>query len=171
MISPGMLTESKEAVTALMVITVVISAYGGTWSRKVSKVLPMFFAFVAIFSIALWASIVLGLNLMSASNTATYYIAAALVDIATILLALTLAFAIAAILEIDELFTLRSHIADVRAWANGDAWLWFPLANARAIASELKGLIKGLSIMAYIYAVTIAAYALYSVFLVRLEVG
>lgn len=165
MISPGMLTESKEAVTALMVITVAVSAYGGVRSREVNRVLPIFFAFTAVFSIALWASIVLGLNLMSTSNTAAYYIAAALVDIATILLALTLAFVIAAILEIDELFTLRSHIADVRAWANGDAWLWFPLANARAIVSVLKDMIKGLSIMAYIYAVITAASASYLTFL------
>jgi hypothetical protein len=160
-----MLTESKEAVTALMVITVAVSAYGGVRSREVNRVLPIFFAFTAVFSIALWASIVLGLNLMSTSNTAAYYIAAALVDIATILLALTLAFVIAAILEIDELFTLRSHIADVRAWANGDAWLWFPLANARAIVSVLKDMIKGLSIMAYIYAVITAASASYLTFL------
>jgi hypothetical protein len=165
MISPGTLIESKEAVTALMVITVAVSTYGGMRSREINRVLPVFFAFAAVFSIALWASIVLGLNLMSTSNTAAYYIATALVDIATILLALTLAFVIAAVLEIDELFTLRSHIVNVRAWANGDAWLWFPLANARAIASVLKEVIKGLFIMAYIYAVITAAVASYLIFL------
>ena len=165
MISPGTLTESKEAVTALMVITVAVSVYGGVRSREVNRVLPVFFAFAAVFSIALWASIVLGLNLMSTSNTAAYYIAAALVDIATILLALTLAFVIGAVLETDELFTLRSHIADVRAWANEDAWLWFPLADARAIMSVLKDMIKGLSVMAYIYAVITAASASYLTFL------
>jgi len=67
-VSPGMLTEAKEVATALMVITVAVSIYGGVKSREVSKALPVFFAFAAVSSIALWASAVLGLNLITPTN-------------------------------------------------------------------------------------------------------
>ena len=165
MISPGMLTESKEVVTALMVITVAVSAYGGVRTREINRVLPAFFGFAAAFSVALWASAVLGLNLMSTSNTAAYYVTVAWVNTAIILLALTLATVIFAIIAINDVLALRSHIADMRTWTEGEAWLWFPATIARATASVLKDVIKGLSVMAYIYAVITAASASYLIFL------
>jgi len=169
MISPSVLTETKEGVTALMVITVAASVYGGVRSREVSKVLPAFFAFAAILSIALWASAVLGLNLIepttSAGSTATYYVAVAWVNAVIILLALTLAVVIFAIIAINDVLALRSFIADMRTWIKGEADLLFPATIARATASVLKDVIKGLFVMAYVYAVITAASASYLVFL------
>jgi hypothetical protein len=162
-----MLTETKEGVTALMVITVAVSVYGGVRSREVSKVLPVFFAFAAVFSVALWASAVLGLNLASTGNTTAYYVTVAWVDAAIIILALTLATVIAAIIMINDVLALRSFIADMRTWTEGEVELWFPATIARATASVLKDVIKGLSIVAYIYAVITAASASYLIFLTR----
>ena len=165
MISSGMLTETKEGVTALMVITVAVSIYGGVRNREVSKALPVFFAFAAVFSVALWSSSVLGLNLVSTGNTTAYYVTAAWVDTAIILLALTLATVISAIIMINDVLALRSFIADMRTWTEGEVDLLFPATIARATASVLKDVIKGLSIMAYIYAVITAAVASYLTFL------
>jgi len=145
-VSPGMLTEAKEAATALMVITVAVSVYGGVRNREVSKALPVFFAFAAVFSVALWASAVLGLNLitptMSTGNTTAYYVTVAWVSTVIILLVMTLATVIIAIIAINEIFALRSFIADMRMWTKREVGLWLPAAIVRAIASDLKDMIK-----------------------------
>jgi len=168
MISPDTLTETKEGITALMVITVAVSVYGGVRNREVSKALPVFFGFAAVFSIALWASAVLGLNLItqttSTGSTAAYYVTAAWVGTVIILLALTLATVIAAIIWIDYVLALGSFIVDMRMWTKGEVEPWLPATIARTIASGLKDVIKELSIMAYIYAVITAAVASYLVF-------
>ena len=168
MISPDTLTETKEAATALMVITVAVSVYGGVRSREVSRVLPAFFGFAAAFSVALWASAVLGLNLVtqttSTGNTTAYYVAVAWVNAVFVILVMTLATVIVAIFAINEIFALRSFIADMRTWTKGEVGLWLPAATVRAIASELKDMIKELFTMAYIYAVITAASASYLVF-------
>ena len=164
MISPDTLTEAKEAVTALMVITVAVSVYGGVRNREVSKALPVFFAFAAVFSIALWASAVLGLNLMSTGNTTAYYVTVAWVGTVIILLALTLATVIAAIIWIDYVLALGSFIVDMRTCFKGEVEPWLPATIARTIASGLKDVIKELSVMAYIYAVITATSASYLVF-------
>jgi len=148
-VSPGMLTEAKEAATALMVITVAVSVYGGVRNREVSKALPVFFAFAAVFSVALWASAVLGLNLMSTGNTTAYYVTVAWVGTVIILLVMTLATVIIAIIAINEIFALRSFIADMRMWTKREVGLWLPATIVRAIASDLKDMIKELSIMAF----------------------
>jgi len=163
-VSPGTLTEAKEAATALMVITVAVSVYGGVRSREVSRVLPAFFGFAAIFSIALWASAVLGLNLMSTGNTTAYYVTVAWVNAVIVILVMTLATVIIAIFAINEVFALRSFIADMRMWTKGEVGLWLPAAIVRAIASDLKDMIKGVVVMAYIYAVITAAVASYLTF-------
>ncbi len=165
MISPGTLTEAKDAVTALMVITVAVSVYGGVKSREVSRVLPAFFGFAAAFSVALWASAVLGLNLMSTGNTTAYYVTVAWVNAVIVILVMTLATVIIAIIAINEIFALRSFIADMRMWTKREVGLWLPTAIVRAIASDLKDMIKGVVVMAYIYAVTTAAVASYLTFL------
>ena len=116
MISPGTLTETKEVATALMVITVAVSVYGGVKSKEVSRVLPAFFGFAAAFSVALWASAVLGLNLMSTGNTTAYYVTIAWVNAVIVILVMTLATVIIAIVAINEIFVLRSFIADMRTW-------------------------------------------------------
>ncbi|MCG2865609.1 MAG: hypothetical protein L7H04_07040 [Vulcanisaeta sp.] len=116
MINPGMLTEAKEAATALMVITVAVSVYGGVKSREVSRVLPAFFGFAATFSVAIWASAVLGLNLMSTGSTTAYYVGVAWVNVVIVILVMTLATVIIAIFAINEIFALRSFIADMRTW-------------------------------------------------------
>jgi hypothetical protein len=164
-INPGTLTETKEGVTALMVITVAVSVYGGVRNREVSKALPVFFAFAAVFSIALWASAVLGLNLMSTGNTTAYYVTVAWVGTVIILLALTLATVIAAVIWIDYVLALGSFIVDMRTCLKGEVEPWLPATIARTIASGLKDVIKELSIMAYIYAVITAAVASYLTFL------
>jgi len=164
-VSPGMLTEAKEAATALMVITVAVSVYGGIRNREVSKALPVFFAFAAVFSVALWASAVLGLNLMSTGNTTAYYVTVAWVGTVIILLALTLATVIAAIIWIDYVLALGSFIVDMRTCLKGEVEPWLPATIARTIASGLKDVIKELSIMAYIYAVITATSASYLTFL------
>jgi len=164
-ISPGTLTEAKEAATALMVITVAVSVYGGVRSREVSRVLPAFFGFAAIFSIALWASAVLGLNLMSTGNTTAYYVTVAWVNAVIVILVMTLATVIIAIFAINEVFALRSFIADMRMWTKREVGLWLPAAIVRAIAGDLKDMIKGVVVMAYIYAVITAAVASYLTFL------
>jgi len=165
MINPGVLSEAKDAATALMVITVAVSIYGGVRSREVSRVLPAFFGFAAVFSVALWASAVLGLNLMSTGSTTAYYVTAAWVNAVIIILALTLATVIFAIIAINDVLALRSFIADMRTWTEGEVDLLFPATAARATASVLKEAVKGLFIMAYIYAVTTAAVASYLTFL------
>jgi len=164
MINPGVLSEVKDAVTALMVITVAVSVYGGVRNREVSKALPVFFAFAAVFSIALWASAVLGLNLMSTGNTTAYYVTVAWVGTVIILLALTLATVIAAIIWIDYVLALGSFIVDMRTCFKGEVEPWLPATIARTIASGLKDVIKELSVMAYIYAVITATSASYLVF-------
>jgi hypothetical protein len=168
-VSPGTLAETKEVATALMVITVAVSVYGGVRSREINRVLPAFFGFAAVFSIALWASAVLGLNLItqttSTGSTTAYYVTAAWVNAVIIILALTLATVIFAIIAINDVLALRSFIADMRTWTEGEVDLLFPAAAARATASVLKEAIKGLFIMAYIYAVTTAAVASYLTFL------
>jgi hypothetical protein len=164
-ISPGVLTETKEGVTALMVITVAVSVYGGIRNREVSKALPVFFAFAAVFSVALWASAVLGLNLMSTGSTAAYYVTVAWVGTVIILLALTLATVIAAVIWIDYVLALGSFIVDMRTCLKGEVEPWLPATIARTIASGLKDVIKELSVMAYIYAVITAASASYLTFL------
>jgi len=164
-VSPGMLTEAKDAATALMVITVAVSVYGGVKSREVSRVLPAFFAFAAVFSIALWASAVLGLNLMSTGNTTAYYVTVAWVNAVIVTLVMTLATVIIAIFAINEIFALRSFIADMRMWTKREVGLWLPAAIVRAIASDLKDMIKGVVVMAYIYAAITAAVASYLTFL------
>ena len=169
MISPDTLTEAKEAATAFMVITVAVSVYGGVKSREVSRVLPAFFGFAAVFSVALWASAVLGLNLItqttSTGNTVAYYVTVAWVNAVIIILALTLATVIFAIIAINDVLALRSFIADMRTWTEGEVDLLFPATVARATASVLKEAVKGLFIMAYIYAVITAASASYLTFL------
>ena len=164
-----MLTEAKDVATALMVITVAVSIYGGVKSREVSKALPVFFAFAAVSSIALWASAVLGLNLItpttSTGNMTAYYVTVAWVSTVIILLVMTLATVIIAIIAINEIFALRSFIADMRMWTKGEVGLWLPAAIVRAIASDLKDMIKGVVVMAYIYAAITAALASYLTFL------
>jgi len=164
-VSPGTLTEVKEAATALMVITVAVSVYGGVKSREVSRVLPAFFGFAAAFSVALWTSAVLGLNLMSTGSTTAYYVTVAWVNAVIVILVMTLATVIIAIFAINEIFALRSLIADMRMWTKREVGLWLPAAIVRAIASDLKDMIKGVVIMAYIYAVITAAVASYLTFL------
>jgi len=167
-VSPGTLTEAKDAVTALMVIMVAVSVYGGVKSREVSRVLPAFFGFAAAFSVALWASAVLGLSLVtqttSTGSTTAYYVTVAWVNAVIVILVMTLATVIIAIFAINEIFALRSFIADMRMWTKREVGLWLPATIVRAIASDLKDMIKELSIMAYIYAVITAASASYLVF-------
>ena len=169
MTDPGLVTELKEAVTALMAITIIASVYGGVRSKEVNKVLPAFFAFAAISSIALWASAILGINLLtptaSTGNTVAYYATVAWLNTVFILLILTLGAVIVAIIAINEIFELRSIVTDIRIWTGREAELWLPAAVARAIASSLKDEIKELYTMMYIYAVITAAYGFYIVFL------
>jgi len=165
MINPGTLTEAKEAATALMVITVAVSIYGGVRNREVSKALPVFFAFAAVFSVALWASAVLGLNLMSTGNTTAFYVTVAWVGTVVILLALTLATVIAAVIWIDYVLALGSFIVGMRTCLKGGVEPWLPAMIAKTIASDLKDMIKELSITAYIYAAITAAVASYLTFL------
>ncbi len=165
MISPGVLSEAKDAATALMVITVAVSVYGGVKSREVSRVLPAFFGFAAAFSAALWVSAVLGLNLMSTGNTTAYYVGVAWVNAVIVILVMTLATVIIAIFAINEIFALRSFIADMRMWTKREVGLWLPTAIVRAIASDLKDMIKEVVVMTYIYAVITAVVASYLTFL------
>ena len=111
MVSPGMLTEAKEAATALMVITVAVSAYGGVRSKEITGVLSATFVFTALLAIALWATALLGLDLASAANAIVFYIAVIWAGIVIILLALTLGFVIFTIAAISEELALRSFPA------------------------------------------------------------
>jgi len=165
MISPGALSEVKDAVTALMVITVAVSAYGSVRSKEITGVLSATFVFTAIFAIALWATAMLGLDLASTANMIAFYIAVIWVGIVIILLVLTLGFVIFTIAAISEVSALRSFIADMRIWSEREVGLWLPATIVRAIASELKDMIKGLFTMAYIYAIITAAVASYLTFL------
>jgi len=171
MINPGLLTELKEAVTALMVITVIVSVYGGVKSKDVSMALLVFFAFAAIFSVALWASAVLGVDLAtlttSTGNAAAYYASAAWVSIALILLILTLGAVIVAIIAINEVFVLRSAVTGTGRWTREEVELLVPIAVVRGIASFLKEETRRLFAVAFIYSAITAAYAFYLVFLTR----
>jgi hypothetical protein len=111
MINPGVLSEVKDAVTALMVITVAVSAYGGVRSKEITGVLSATFVFTALLAIALWATALLGLDLASAANTIVFYIAVIWAGIVIILLVLTLGFVIFTIAAISEELALRSFLA------------------------------------------------------------
>jgi len=166
-ISPGLLAELKEAVTALMVVTVAASVYGGVKGKEVSGAISIAFVFASVFAIALWATALLGLGLASAAGAVALYIAVIWAGIAVVLLILTLGFVISTIIALNEVLALRSFIADMRIWTEREAGLWLPAAVARAIASSIKDGIKELYIAAYIYAVITAAGASYLVFLAR----
>jgi len=166
-IDQGLVTELKEAVTALMAIVIVASVYGGVKSKEIEGALSVAFVFSSVFAVALWATAVLGLNLASAANAIVFYIAVIWAGIVIVLLILTLGFVVSAIIAFSEVLELRSFIDDVRGCVRGEAGLWFPIAVARGIASVLKEEIRGLFTIAYIYSIAATAYGLYLVFLAR----
>jgi len=166
-IDQGLVAELKEAVTALMVIVIVASVYGGVKSKEIEGVLSIAFVFSSVFAVALWATAMLGLNLASAANTVVFYIAVIWTGIVIVLLILTLGFVVSAIIAFSEVLELRSFIGDVRRCVRGETGLWFPIVIARGIASVLKEEIRELFTIAYIYSIATAAYGLYLVFLAR----
>jgi hypothetical protein len=108
MISSGLLTELKEAVTALMAITIIASVYGGIKSREIEGALSITFVISSVFTIALWATAMLGLNLASAANTIVFYIAVIWACIVIVLLIFTLGAVISAIIAFNEVSALHS---------------------------------------------------------------
>jgi hypothetical protein len=107
-ISPDTLTEVKEAITALMVITVAVSVYGGIRSKEIEGTLSIPFVLAGVFAVALWATAMLGLDLASAANIIVFYIAVIWAGIVIFLLVLTLGFVISAIIAFNEASALRS---------------------------------------------------------------
>jgi len=167
MIDQSLVTELKEAVTALMAIVIAASVYGGVKSKEIEGVLSIAFVLSSVFAVALWATAMLGLDLASAANTVVYYIAVIWTGIVIVLLISTLGFVISAIIAFDEVSVLRSFVADMRIWSRSEVGLLVPIAIVRGIASFLKEEIKRLLIIAFIYSVVTAAYAFYLVFLTR----
>ena len=167
MIDQGLVTELKEAVTALMAIVIVASVYGGVKSKEIEGALSVAFVFSSVFAVALWATAVLGLNLASAANMIVFYIAVIWAGIVIVLLILTLGFVVSAIIALNEVSALRSFIADMRIWSGKEVELLVPIAVVRGIASFLKEEVRRLFAIAFIYSAITVAYAFYLVFLAR----
>jgi len=166
-IDQGLVTELKEAVTALMAIVIVASVYGGVKSKEIEGALSIAFVLSSVFALALWATAMLGLNLASAANMIAFYIAVIWTGIAIVLLILTLGFVVSAIIAFNEVSALRSFIADMRIWSGSEIELLVPIAIVRGIASFLKEEARRLFAIAFIYSAITAAYAFYLVFLTR----
>jgi hypothetical protein len=171
MAGPGLLIGLKEAVTALMAVVIIASVYGGIRSKEVSGALSITFVFSSVFAVALWATAMLGLDLVSSptstAGTIAFYIAVIWAGIVIVLLILTLGFVISAIIAFNEVLALRSFIADMRTWTGREVGLWLPTAIVRGIAGSLKDEMKRLYVTAYVFAAAATAYAFYLVFLVR----
>jgi len=167
MIDQSLVTELKEAVTALMAIVIAASVYGGVKSKEIEGVLSIAFVLSSVFAVALWATAMLGLDLASAANTVVYYIAVIWACIVIVLLISTLGFVISAIIAFDEVSALRSFVADMRIWSRSEVGLLVPIAVVRGIASFLKEEARRLFAIAFIYSAITAAYAFYLMFLTR----
>ena len=167
MTSPGLLTELKEAVTALMVITIMASVYGGVKSKEIEGALSVAFVFTSVFTIALWATAMLGLSLASAANTIVLYIAVIWAGIVIVLLIFMLGITVSAIIAFNEVSALRSLVADMWIWSRSKVVPSVLIAMIGGTMDALIEEIRRLLTIAFIYSAVTAAYGLYLVFLAR----